>query len=59
MRAPLADPARGWWGIAPFDRPVVPLTLAILTGLFLIQRKGTAKVGADSSPRRAQGPAPN
>ncbi len=33
-----------------FDRVVVPLTLAILTGLFLIQRNGTAKVGAVFGP---------
>lgn len=33
-----------------FDHFVVPLTLAILTGLFLIQRKGTAKVGAVFGP---------
>lgn len=33
-----------------FDHAVVPLTIVILTGLFLIQRKGTAKVGAVFGP---------
>ena len=33
-----------------FDRVVVPLTLVILTGLFVIQRNGTAKVGAVFGP---------
>ena len=33
-----------------FDRIIVPLTLAILTGLFLIQRKGTAQVGKVFGP---------
>jgi KUP system potassium uptake protein len=33
-----------------FARWVVPLTLAILTGLFLIQRHGTASVGAFFGP---------
>ena len=35
----------------PFFAPyVVPITVAILTGLFLVQRKGTAKVGAIFGP---------
>ncbi|MFL5391924.1 MAG: potassium transporter Kup [Myxococcales bacterium] len=33
-----------------FDRAVVPITLAILVGLFLIQRKGTAGIGAVFGP---------
>jgi KUP system potassium uptake protein len=33
-----------------FSRWVIPLTLAILTGLFLIQRHGTASVGAFFGP---------
>jgi KUP system potassium uptake protein len=33
-----------------FTPPVVPLTVAILLGLFLIQRKGTAGVGAVFGP---------
>ncbi len=33
-----------------FDRFVVPLTLAILTALFVIQRHGTAKVGTVFGP---------
>ncbi len=34
-------------GLAHF---VIPITLAILTGLFILQRKGTAKVGAVFGP---------
>jgi KUP system potassium uptake protein len=33
-----------------FDRFVVPLTIAILAALFIIQRKGTAKVGTVFGP---------
>jgi KUP system potassium uptake protein len=33
-----------------FDHLVVPLTLAILTGLFLVQQQGTAKVGTVFGP---------
>jgi KUP system potassium uptake protein len=33
-----------------FDRFIVPLTLAILTGLFLVQQSGTAKVGRVFGP---------
>jgi KUP system potassium uptake protein len=34
----------------PFKPPVVPLTVAILLGLFLMQRRGTAGVGAIFGP---------
>ncbi len=33
-----------------FDRVVVPLTIVILSGLFLVQRQGTAKVGRVFGP---------
>jgi KUP system potassium uptake protein len=38
----VAAPALAFW--------VVPLTVAILTGLFLVQRRGTARVGAVFGP---------